>query len=177
MSRLAKKPIIVPIGTEIKKSDSYVVISGSKGEMSFILHKSIEIVIENNLLYVKQIIDIDYNKALLGTVYALLSNIIFGVNNLFSKKLILKGVGYRAKVEKNVLELLLGYSHSVFYKIPSNINVCVLNNVEIVISGICKIMVGQVAADIRNKRIPEAYKGKGIRYSDEIIFLKETKKK
>ena len=177
MSRLAKKPISIPYGTEVINIDFMVSFSGPKGELKYFLHKSIKINIENNLLYVKQNVDIDYNKAILGTTYVILVNMINGVNNGFSKKLILKGVGYKAKIEKNILELSLGYSHPVFYKIPFGINIEVLNNIEVIIAGICKQKVGQVAADIRSKRLPEAYKGKGIRYSDEIILLKETKKK
>jgi large subunit ribosomal protein L6 len=177
MSRLAKKPIIIPAGVEIKNSDLKVIVLGPKGELCFFLHKSIKIKIESNFLYVNQVIELGYNKALLGTTYVLLSNMINGVSNGFSKKLILKGVGYRAKNEKNILELSLGYSHPIFYKIPYGINISVLNNTEILITGICKQTVGQTAADIRNKRLPEVYKGKGIRYANEVILLKETKKK
>ncbi|HFL8794965.1 MAG TPA: 50S ribosomal protein L6 [Candidatus Azosocius sp. HAIN] len=177
MSRLAKKPIIIPFGTEIKILNYVIYVFGPKGKLEFNLHKSIKIEFESNFLYVKQIVDINYNKALLGTTYILISNMIFGVNNGFIKRLILKGVGYRAKVENNLLELSLGYSHLIFYTIPSCIKIDVVNNVEIIVSGICKQTVGQVSADIRNKRIPELYKGKGVRYFDEFILLKETKKK
>lgn len=177
MSRLAKKPIIIPFGTNIKINDYKINICGPKGQLNFTMHSSIEASVIDNLLYVTQNFGINYNKAILGTTYVLFLNMIKGVNNEFSKKLILKGVGYKAKVDKKLLELSLGYSHPVFYKIPNDVNVEVFNNIEIVVSGVCKQQVGQVSADIRNKRLPEAYKGKGIRYSDEVILLKETKKK
>lgn len=177
MSRLAKKPIIIPGSTKVYINNSIVNIHGAKGKLSCILHKSIEVDIRENLLYIKQNFDFDYNKALLGTTYVILFNMIKGVSVGFFKKLLLKGVGYKAKIDGETLELFLGYSHSVFYIIPSEIKIEILNNVEIIISGICKEKVGQVAADIRNKKKPEIYKGKGIRYFDEIVLLKETKKK
>ena len=177
MSRLAKKTIVIPDGTKICVNKFVINVFGPKGELSCVLHKFIEIDIQKDLLYVKHNLKFDCNKALLGTTYVLLFNMIKGVNVGYIKKLLLKGVGYKAKVDKNFLELFLGFSHSVIYVIPFGINIEVINNIEIVISGICKEKVGQIAADIRSKKEPEIYKGKGIRYFDEIVLLKETKKK
>lgn len=177
MSRLAKKPIVIPSGTKIYIDNFIVNVSGLKGKLSCVLHKSMEAYMQEGLLYVKQNFDFNYNKALLGTTYVILFNMIKGVSFGFFKKLLLKGVGYKAKIDGKNLELFLGYSHSVFYVIPPEINIEIFNNVEIIVSGICKEKVGQVAADIRNKKKPEVYKGKGIRYFDEFVLLKETKKK
>lgn len=184
-SRVARKPIPVPSGVDIKIEASLVKIKGSKGELTQVLTNGINVEFKNNELTVQAPENLAKGQALAGTMRALLNNHVIGVTQGFEKKLLLVGVGYRAQVVKvgqnAKLNLTLGLSHPVEYIAPEGITLESAQPTEIVIKGIAKDLVGQVAADIRNirkgVRKPEPYKGKGIRYHDERIILKETKKK
>jgi large subunit ribosomal protein L6 len=180
MSKLAKKHILIPQNVIISKNNNIINISGPKGsiEYQFMFSFSMEIYKEDNDQYLKfEVSDIDSRSRLLGTIYAIVKNMIYGVIFKFKKKLLLIGVGYKAKMlNKSQIELSLGFSHTIIYSFSSLIDVTLSSPTEIVIEGCSKEEVGKVAADIRNYRKPDAYKGKGIRYSDEKIKLKVSKK-
>lgn len=182
--RIAKKPISIPSGVEIKVQGLAVTVKGPKGEIAYQNHPHVSLVVENDTLLVKP--NVADAKAMLGTACAIVTNHIEGVTKGFSKKLQLVGVGYRAQVAKGkdgraVLNLTLGLSHPVSFLAPAGIEIVAPSVTEIEVSGLDKQLVGQAAADIRGickgVRKPEPYKGKGIRYADERIILKETKKK
>lgn len=179
MSRIAKKPLFIPNGVniEIDNTLNNVIIKGPLGIKSYNFNNCMNLYINNNYLN----IDLNDNssiKGILGTTYVLLSNFIIGVLNGFELKLILEGIGYKAKIcDGNILELSVGFSHIIRYFYSNDINIKVISNTEIVIKGICKQTVGQVAYDIYSKRPVEPYKGKGIRYFDKKVFLKKIKKK
>lgn len=176
MSRLAKKPISIPKGTEVKVENNQIFIKGPKGELKQLIHPLVNILIKDNqiILSIQNLKD-KKQKALWGTFYRLVSNMIAGVNKEFEKKLKLVGVGFRAEVREGKLILNIGFSHPVIYKIPANLKVSVDKDI-ITVSGIDKQLVGQVAAEIRRLRKPEPYKGSGIRYIDEVIRKKAGKK-
>lgn len=176
MSRLAKKAIIIPDKVQVEQKDDVVIVKGVHGVLSHKIHTSITIKIEQKSLHVNRINDELLSKAMQGTTYVVIGNYIKGVLEGFTKKLQLHGVGYKAKVSGNVLELNLGKSHPIKYEIPANIKIETPSATDIVIFGADKALVGQTAADIRRFREPEPYKGKGVRYLDEVIELKETKK-
>ena len=175
MSRIANAPIDIPGGVEVSFSGQQVTVKGSKGSMQFDLNADISV--EQN----DKVLNIKTNKpaldALAGTTRALLNNMVAGVTKGFEKKLNLVGVGYRAQSKGKVLNLTLGFSHPVNYDVPEGITVETPSQTEIIVTGIDKQQVGQVAADIRAYRPPEPYKGKGVKYADEIIVKKEAKKK
>lgn len=175
MSRVAKKPIPVPKGVEIKLENSVVFVVGPKGTLSTPLNSAIELNQQPGLLALS--VNDSRAWAIAGTMRALLSNMVSGVSQGFSRRLQLVGVGYRAKVTGDVLNLSLGYSHPVDYKLPEGITAEVPSQTEIVLSGIDKRLLGQVAAEVRAFRPPEPYKGKGVRYFNEQIHRKEAKKK
>ncbi|HKL45753.1 MAG TPA: 50S ribosomal protein L6 [Roseovarius sp.] len=177
MSRVAKVPVQLPKGVEFKLDGRVAVLKGPKGELSLAIDPSVEVVQEENALRVSVPGSVKPSGAMAGTVRALLANMAQGVSAGFEKKLELVGVGYRAQAQGKVLNLTLGFSHPVAYPIPDGITVETPSQTEVVIKGIDRQKVGQVAADIRRYRPPEPYKGKGVRYSDERVVMKEAKKK
>lgn len=178
MSRVAKKPIQYQNGITVLFEGDVVIIKGPKGELSQVIHPLVKVESEED--GVISVTPRENNKESwmhAGTVRALINNMVQGVSQGFQKKLQLVGVGYRAQAKKGVLNLTVGYSHPVDIKLPEGISAETPTQTEIVLIGIDKQLLGQVAANIRSTRPPEPYKGKGIRYSDEIIHRKEAKKK
>ncbi|MBN1379032.1 MAG: 50S ribosomal protein L6 [Gammaproteobacteria bacterium] len=175
MSRVANKPVPIPKGVEINLNGQLVSVKGSKGVMQLDLHPTVGL--EQNEGELKVIAGDDSGRAMAGTMRALLNNVVIGVSQGFEKKLTLIGVGYRAQAQGNKLNLTLGFSHPVEYDIPEGIKIETPSQTEIVVTGIDKQKVGQVASDIRAYRPPEPYKGKGVRYTDEHVVRKEAKKK
>ncbi len=177
MSRVAKKPVPIPAAVEVKLNDGVIEVKGSKGQLSYTLNSDIQLVQDGNELQVSARSGSKQANAMAGTTRALVNNMLTGVSQGFEKKLTLVGVGYRAQAQGKVLNLTLGFSHPVNYEVPEGITVETPSQTEIVVKGIDKQQVGQVAAEIRAYRPPEPYKGKGVRYADEQIVLKEAKKK
>ena len=174
MSKVASKPIELNSDVQLEVKDNVINIKGPKGCLEFMKPSDINVEQSDNLIKVSTNSE---STAMSGTTRALLSNMVIGVSKGWEKKLTLVGVGYRAKADKLKVELTVGYSHPVHFEIPKGITIETPSQTEIVISGIDKQKVGQVAADIRAVRPPEPYKGKGIKYSDEQIVKKEAKKK
>ncbi|MFV0281849.1 MAG: 50S ribosomal protein L6 [Rhodoblastus sp.] len=177
MSRIGKKPVIVPAGVTAKIEGQKVSVKGAKGELSFVVPDDVDVKFENNEIKVDPRNESKRARALWGTSRAQVNNLVVGVTDGFEKKLEITGVGYKAAVAGKNLQLSLGFSHDVNYPIPAGIAIATPRPTEITVSGIDKRQVGQVAAEIRSYRGPEPYKGKGVRYSDEFIFRKEGKKK
>lgn len=177
LSRIAKTPLVVPAGVEVTLNGSYVKVKGPLGELEFTFADGVAIAKEDNNIVFATTEDTKFAKALSGTVKAVMNNMVIGVTKGFEKKLTILGVGYRAQAQGSDLNLTLGFSHPVVYKAPTGIKIETPSQTEILIKGIDKQMVGQVAADIRSYRPVEPYKGKGVRYADEVVILKETKKK
>ena len=175
MSRLGKLPIDIIEGTEVKIEDNLVMVKGPKGELKQELHKLIKVEIKDNQVIVS-VANPDNKKerSLWGLFRSLINNMVVGVNNGFEKKLEINGVGYRANLQGNRIVLSVGYSHPVEYGLPEGINAQIEGNI-ITINGIDKQLVGEVAAQIRKVRKPEPYKGKGIKYIDEVIRRKAGK--
>ncbi len=176
MSRVGKMPIPLPSGVEVTISGQTVSVNGTKGRMSHRVHDLVSIALENGVINVSANNASQSSNALSGTTRALLNNMVTGVSAGFTRKLEIVGVGYRAQVQGQKLNLSLGYSHPVEYAIPEGITVETPTQTEILIKGIDKQQVGQVAANIRAYRKPEPYKGKGVRYGGEVIVKKEAKK-
>lgn len=178
MSRIAKKPLEFPKGIEVKQDGSNLNIKGPKGAFDFVVHEAIDVAVDaGKSLSVSLKKGKIYAKAMVGTTCVLLRNIMKGVTEGFEKKLQLVGVGYRAAAKGKTLDLTLGFSHPVKFAVPEGITIETPSNTEILVKGIDKQLVGETAAKIRKIRAPECYKGKGVRYADERISLKETKKK
>ena len=177
MSRVAKNPIIVPAGVEVALAANEVSVKGPAGVMKQPLTRDVSVVREGDSLLCKAQNSSKQANAMSGTTRALLANMILGVSKGFERKLTLVGVGYRAQAAGDTLNLTLGFSHPVSYKMPVGVKVETPSQTEILLKGPSKQQVGQVAAEIRAFREPEPYKGKGVRYSDEVVILKETKKK
>jgi large subunit ribosomal protein L6 len=177
MSRVAKVPVQLPKGVEFKLDGRLAVLKGPKGELSLEVDPSVEVVQEGAEIHVRTPGTEKPKGAMAGTVRALLANMAKGVSEGFQKKLELVGVGYRAQAQGKVLNLTLGFSHPVAYEVPEGITIETPSQTEVLVTGIDRQKVGQVAADIRGYRPPEPYKGKGVRYSDERVVLKEAKKK
>ena len=178
MSRVAKMTVPIPVGTSVVSDKGKVTVKGPNGILIQKFSESnVKLEINDEEVNVLASNNQTFSKAMSGTIRALLSNMVKGVNQGFEKKLTLVGVGYRAQAKDNVLNLSLGFSHPIDMKLPDGISVKTPTPTEIVISGIDKQMVGQVASEVRAYRPPEPYKGKGVRYADEVISLKETKKK
>jgi large subunit ribosomal protein L6 len=177
MSRIAKAPVELPQGIEFKQEGTVVTIKGSKGSLSLNLNTEVQITQEDGQLQLAPRSGSRFAMAVTGTTRALLANMVHGVTDGFERKLELVGVGYRAQAQGNTLNLTLGFSHPVVYEVPEGISVETPSQTEVVIRGTDKQRVGQVAAEIRRFRPPEPYKGKGVRYSDERVMLKEAKKK
>ncbi|QGM97677.1 50S ribosomal protein L6 [Methylocystis parvus] len=177
MSRIGKKPVVVPAGVTAKVDGQLVSVKGAKGTLEFLVPDDVSVVQQDNAIKVDPRNDTKRARALWGTSRARVNNLVIGVTSGFEKKLEITGVGYRAAVQGKVLQLALGYSHDVNYPIPNGINIVTPKPTEITISGVDKQQVGQVAAEIRALRGPEPYKGKGVKYAGEFIFRKEGKKK
>ncbi len=178
MSRIAKAPVPVVSGVEVKVEGRKVSVKGPKGSHEYEVHPLVKVSLEENELRVAPVDPGDKAAwAMAGTMRSLINNMVVGVTQGFQKKLQLVGVGYRAQVKGKVLDLSLGFSHPVEYPIPEGITIETPSQTEIVVSGSDKQKVGQVAAEIRRYRPPEPYKGKGVRYADEYVLRKEAKKK
>jgi large subunit ribosomal protein L6 len=177
MSRVAKAPIPVASGIDVKINGQDVTVKGPKGAMDLVVHSDVVVEQEGSELSVKPAAESKAAWAMAGTMRALLNNMVVGVSAGFEKKLQLIGVGYRAQGKGKVLNLSLGFSHPIDYKVPEGIAIDTPSQTEIVVSGCDKQKVGQVAAEIRGFRPPEPYKGKGVRYADEHVLRKEAKKK
>ncbi len=177
MSRIGKEPVSVPANVEVILSSSEVSIKGPLGKLQRSFNSDVIIERDGDTLLVKVANSSTQANAMSGTMRALLANMMQGVTSGFEKKLSLVGVGYRAQVTNEILNLILGFSHPIVYKIPKGVKVETPTQTEILIKGIDKQLVGQVAAEVRAYRKPEPYKGKGVRYTDEVISMKEAKKK
>lgn len=177
MSRVAKAPVAVPSSVTVTQNGRQVEVKGSKGVLSFNLHVLVELKQEDGQLTVTPTQDSKEAWMQAGTARAVLNNLVKGVNEGFERKLQLVGVGYKAAVKGNVVNLNLGYSHPIDHNLPEGVTAETPSATEIVLKSANKQLLGQVAAEIRKYRSPEPYKGKGVRYSDEVILRKEAKKK
>jgi large subunit ribosomal protein L6 len=177
MSRIGKKPVAVPAGVTAKVEGQKVSVKGAKGELFFVVHDDVAVSMNDNQIKVDPRFETKRARALWGTARAQINNLVIGVTQGFEKKLEITGVGYKAAVAGKNLQLSLGYSHDIQYPIPAGIAIVTPKPTEITITGIDKRQVGQVAAEIRDYRGPEPYKGKGVKYAGEFIFRKEGKKK
>jgi large subunit ribosomal protein L6 len=177
MSRVGKKPVAVPAGVTARVEGQLVVIKGGKGELNFTAPKEVSVKFEDGGVVVTPLSEEKRARAMWGTTRARVQNLVIGVTKGFEKKLEINGVGYKAAVAGKNLQLSLGYSHDVIYPIPAGVTIVAPKPTEITIAGIDKQQVGQVAAEIRDFRGPEPYKGKGVKYAGEFIFRKEGKKK
>ena len=177
MSRIGKHPVPVPDGVEVKLEGQHLRVSGKLGELSQTLPPEVVIRRENGSITVMPREDEQRARAMWGMSRTVVSNMVQGVTNGFTRKLVISGVGYRAALDGKILNLQLGYSHDIKYAIPSDIEVKVETPTQVSISGADRQRVGQIAAEVRAFRKPEPYKGKGIRYDDEVILRKEGKKK
>ena len=175
MSRIGKMPIDVPDGVKVQIDGNLIKISGPKGALEHKLDAEVSAVVEDNKIIIKRNLDSKSARAKHGLHRALISNMVIGVTTGFEKILEIKGVGYRAQIQGQKLQMQLGFSHPVIYEVPSNIEIEVKKNNQIVVKGIDKQLVGEVAVAIRNKRKPEPYKGKGIRYLGEYVKHKVGK--
>ena len=175
MSRIGKKPITIPAGVDVKLNGSEVIVKGPKGELKNTFDEAMSIVMENNEIVVSRPSDNKEHRSLHGLTRTLIANMVEGVTNGYQKQLEVNGVGYRAQKQGKDLVMNLGYSHQVIMPEVDGITVDVPNNTTIIISGPDKQKVGQFAAEVREKRPPEPYKGKGIKYVDEYIRRKEGK--
>ncbi len=175
MANVSGKPVEIPPEVQVKLSEQDLQMAGPKGEMALSLHGKVKCTQNGNSLTFEAR-DVD-GKALAGTMRSLAMNMIIGVTKEFEKRLVLQGVGYRAQMKDQMLNLQLGYSHPITYRLPSGIRAEIPSQTEIIIRGIDKQKVGQAASEIRSFRRPEPYKGKGVRYADERILRKEGKKK
>jgi large subunit ribosomal protein L6 len=177
MSRVAKVAVELPSGVEFQQSGDVVTIKGSKGSLSMALNSEVLIGQEERSLQVTARSRSKFAMAMSGTTRAILANMVTGVHQGFERKLELVGVGYRAQAQGNKLNLTLGFSHPVVYDVPAGVSIETPSQTEIIIKGSDKQQLGQVAAEIRRFRPPEPYKGKGVRYANERVVLKEAKKK
>ena len=175
MSRVANNPVALPSGVEIKVDGRDLTVKGSKGALALSLGDGVQVNQDDNVLTIAY--DSDAHRAMAGTTRALVNNMVIGVSAGWEKKLVLNGVGYRAKASGSSVNLTVGLSHPVDYKLPEGVSAESPSQTEIVVKGIDKQAVGQAAAEIRSFRPPEPYKGKGIRYADEHVRRKEAKKK
>ena len=177
MSRVAKNPVVIPAGVEVKIDAGQIVVKGPLGSLAQAVHPSVKVEHGEAGVQCSAIEGVVNGNAMSGTLRALVNNMVTGVSKGFERKLNLVGVGYRAQAQGDKLNLSLGFSHPVVHQMPVGIKVETPTQTEIVIKGVDKQVVGKVAAEVRAYRAPEPYKGKGVRYSDEVVTLKETKKK
>ena len=175
MSRIGKSPITIPAGVEVKIENNKVTVKGPKGTLEKELHKNMKVTVENGVITVERPDDNKFNRSLHGLTRTLINNMILGVTNEFTRVLEVNGVGYRAQKQGKKLVLSLGYSHPVEIEEPQGITFEVPNPNQIIVKGTDKEAVGQMAAVIRTKRLPEVYRGKGIKYAEEVIRRKEGK--
>jgi len=177
MSRVAKKPISVPSGVDVTIDGQSITVKGPKGTLEHRVHNTVEVVRNDDALNFSAREGADNGVALAGTTRAVINNMVVGVSEGFERRLQLVGVGYRAQMQGNALNLALGFSHPVKFEAPAGVTVETPSQTEIVLRGVDKQKVGQAAAEIRAFRPPEPYKGKGVKYHDELIRRKEAKKK
>jgi large subunit ribosomal protein L6 len=177
MSRIAKNPVPIPQGVEVDLQGQSIKVKGQKGQLDYLIHSDIEVKLTDQVLTFAIRHQGKSAKAQVGTTRSIINNMVQGVTQGFEKKLALVGVGYRAGLQGNMLNLTLGFSHPINFVIPEGITIETPTQTEVIIKGINKQQVGQVAANIRAFRPPEPYKGKGVRYHDEVIVMKEAKKK
>jgi len=177
MSRVGKLPVALPKGVEVNVAAESVSVKGPLGTLMLPIAKGITVKKDGDAVVIEAADDVDRADVMSGTTRALLANMVAGVTKGFEKRLALVGVGYRAQAQGDRLNLTLGFSHPVVHQMPKGVKVETPTQTEIVIKGIDKHLVGQVAATVRGYRPPEPYKGKGVRYADEVVVLKETKKK
>lgn len=177
MSRIAKEHVVVPQGVEVSIDGQLVTVKSKKGQMQLNVHPLVKVVFENNELKVAQADESQDSNMQSGTTRALLHNMVVGLDKGFEKKLQLVGVGYRAQAKGKTLALTLGFSHPVEHEMPEGVVCETPTQTDIVLKSYDKALLGQVAADIRKYCAPEPYKGKGIRYADEVVHIKEAKKK
>ncbi|MDP8079430.1 50S ribosomal protein L6 [Phocoenobacter skyensis] len=177
MSRVAKAPVNIPAGVEVKLDGQLLTVKGKNGELSRTIHNAVEVNQDAGVLTFTPQAGVVNANAQAGTARALVNAMVIGVTEGFTKKLQLVGVGYRAQVKGNVVALNLGFSHPIDHQLPTGVTAECPSQTEIVLRGADKQLVGQVAANIRAYRRPEPYKGKGVRYSDEVVRTKEAKKK
>jgi len=177
MSRIAKNPVVLPKGVEVQIGEGEITVKGPLGALRQTILPSVEVSLEEGAIRCAALQGKPDASAMSGTMRALLNNMVIGVTRGFEKKLTLVGVGYKAQAQGNKINLSLGFSHPVIHEMPSGIKVETPTQTEIIVKGIDKQLVGQVAAELRAYRSPEPYKGKGVRYADEVVTIKETKKK
>ena len=175
MSRIGNKPITVPDGVEVKIDGKHITVKGPKGTLEREIHNNISLEMEGNQIKVTRIDNEPFNRGLHGLTRTLINNMITGVLHEYTRELQINGVGYRVQKQGNNLNMSLGYSHPVIFEAPQGITFDVPNPNTIIVKGIDKELVGQTAAEIRTKRPPEVYRGKGIKYAEEVIRRKEGK--
>ena len=177
MSRVGSSAITIPADVTLSNDGGVIVVKGKNGELSTSLHSDVELSVADNVATLKPARDTRQAKALWGTMRSNLNNMVVGVTEGFSRKLEINGVGYRAAMQGNKLVLSLGFSHPVEMEVPAGLKVAVENNTSVTITGADKQLLGQFASEVRAKRPPEPFKGKGVKYEDEYIVRKEGKKK
>ena len=177
MSRVAKNPVVIPVGVEVTLASEEITVKGPLGTLKQKQSANVRVIQSGNELKVEKITDSIAANAMSGTMRALLANMVQGVSKGFERKLTLVGVGYRAQAKGDVLNMTLGFSHPIEHAMPAGVKVETPTQTEVVVKGANRQQVGQVAAEIRAYRPPEPYKGKGVRYADEVVVIKETKKK
>lgn len=177
MSRIAKAPVNIPKGVDIKLEGNNMTVKGSNGQLSYSINSAVSFDITDNVIQVQWDSNDKKATAQAGTARAIVNNMVIGVSSGFERKLTLIGVGYRAQAKGNILNLALGFSHPVDFEVPAGVLVETPSQTEIVVKGSDKQLVGEVAAKIRAYRPPEPYKGKGVRYAEEHVARKEAKKK
>lgn len=177
MSRVAKNPVALPAGVEVKIAGGEISVKGPLGQLTRSLHPAVTVAEENGAITCAANDGSKISRAMSGTMRALLNNMVVGVSKGFERKLNLVGVGYRAQAQGKKLNLSLGFSHPVEHELPDGVTAETPSQTEIIIKGTDKQLVGQIAAEVRAYRPPEPYKGKGVRYSDERVVIRETKKK
>jgi large subunit ribosomal protein L6 len=185
-SRIGRKPVIIPSGVEVKIQDQKLAVKGPKGNLSVALHPFVHVLVEKNEIKIEPNTEsrklitgksVKLYRSIAGTMRANIHNVVQGVSQGFERKLLLVGVGYRAQAKGKVLSLSLGFSHPTDFSVPEGVTIETPTQTEILVKGANKELVGLVAAQIRSIRGPEPYKGKGVRYANEVIEIKETKKK
>jgi len=177
MSRVGKNPISLPAGVEIRADAKEITVKGPLGTLTMAANPAVTVVLEGESVRCERVEGVENSSAMWGTMRANLNNMVIGVSKGFEKKLNLVGVGYRAQAQGDSINLTLGFSHPVVHQMPAGVKAETPTQTEILIKGMDRQKVGQVAAEIRAYRSPEPYKGKGVRYADEVVVLKETKKK
>lgn len=177
MSRIAKAPVQLPSGVNVSLNGQEITVKGGKGTLSMSIHGNVKVEQEDNVLSFASKTNAQSDVALAGTTRALVNNMVVGVSAGFERKLVLNGVGYRAKAAGKVLNLSLGFSHPIDYELPEGVTAETPTQTEIVLKSADKQLLGQAASEVRAFRPPEPYKGKGVRYADEYVRRKDAKKK